>query len=256
MLDYVDLETARTASGTRIVTSGLIASPWGEAAKALFAIGGVPAQVVAKTRENGDAINQWTGVDNVPVVLHDTEPARTNWSAIVGLAARLAPPDSLVPVEPGARAEVVGLLEMIAGEAGLGWTSRLAMMQASFESGGARGFSVPIATYLAKRYGHSTAIDIASVRERVAAQLAVLKRRLGGQPYFGGDRPSALDIYAATFLTPLSEIDDTVCPQMSAASRRGFAAAREQLADLVPSELWAHRTMMFDRHLVLPIRLA
>jgi hypothetical protein len=38
--------------------------------------------------------------------------------------------------------------------------------------------------------------------------------------------------------------------------RRAFAAARELLAGEVPQELWAHRAMMFDRHLSLPIRLA
>ncbi|HEY9182976.1 MAG TPA: hypothetical protein VIQ99_07235, partial [Gammaproteobacteria bacterium] len=59
----------------------------------------------------------------------------------------------------------------------------------------------------------------------------------------------------ATFLTPLSVIDEASCPQMSGSLRRAFASARELLADLVPDELWAHRTMMFDRHLTWPIRL-
>ena len=34
--EYVDVETARAATGTRIITSALVPSPWSEAAKGLF----------------------------------------------------------------------------------------------------------------------------------------------------------------------------------------------------------------------------
>ena len=79
---------------------------------------------------------------------------------------------------------------------------------------------------------------------------------VAGAPWFLGERFSALDIYLATFLTPLSQIDEVACPQMNGTLRRAFASAREQLADVVPHELWAHRTMMFERHLEWPIRLS
>lgn len=254
-LEYVDLATAKAAQGTRIVTSALVASPWSEAAKGLFTLAGLPAVVVPRPRDAAEHI-AWTGIDNVPVVLHDSEPARTNWAAIVALAARLAGPNVLVPADPRARAEVFGLLEMIAGEDGLGWTARLAMIQASFESGGARGFSLPVATYLAKRYGHTADIDPAQLRARAGEHLAILRDALGTADYFGGERPNAVDIYAATFLTALGVIDDSVCPQMPAPIRQAFAAARELLGELVPAEVWAHRTRMFERHLALPIRLS
>jgi hypothetical protein len=86
----------------------------------------------------------------------------------------------------------------------------------------------------------------------VRAQLATLRAELRGDS-FGAP---ALDIYAATFLTPLTVIDDTVCPQMIEPVRRAFTAARELLAEHVPAELWAHRARMFERHLPMPIRLA
>src|SRR5262245_42686265 len=108
MLEYVDLATARAARGTRIVTSALVASPWSEAVKGMFRVAALPALVVARGR-GANEITTWTGVDNVPVVLHDAEPARTNWAAIVGLVARLAP-NTLVPAEPRDRAEVLGWL--------------------------------------------------------------------------------------------------------------------------------------------------
>ena len=33
-----------------------------------------------------------------------------------------------------------------------------------------------------------------------------------------------------------------------------LAAARELLGEYVPQELWAHRALMIERHLPLPIR--
>jgi glutathione S-transferase len=254
-LEYKDVATARAAAGTRLVTSGLVPSPWSEAAKGLFVIGNVGVTVVAKTRDNTEPVVTWTTIDNVPIVLHDAEPARTNWAAIVGLVARLAEPDAIVPRDPRARAQVMGLLELVAGEQGLGWLARLAMIQASFETKGERGFPLPVAGFLAKRYGHTTNTASAEVRAGVVARLEVLRAELGDRTYFGGERPSALDVYAATFLTPLSEIDEAACAQLIAPLRRAFASAREALHDLVRPELWAHRTRMFERHLEWPIRL-
>ncbi|HEY5944044.1 MAG TPA: hypothetical protein VIV40_01065 [Kofleriaceae bacterium] len=253
-LEYVDLATARAARGTRIVTSAIVASPWSEAVKGIFNVMNLPALVTARGRDATDVI-AWTGIDNVPIVLHDDDPIRTSWAAIVGLAARLAGPDRVVPTEPAQRAEVMGLLELIAGENGLGWNARLAMIATSFEHEGKRGFTLGIASYLAKRYGWTPAVTANDLRERVALQLRVLDRHLAAE-YFGGARPSALDVYAATFLTALTQLDDTTCPQMHAASRAAFGTAAELLADLVPAKLWTHRSMMFERHLELPIRLA
>ncbi len=251
-LQYVDLETARGARGTRIVTSGLVPSPWSEATKGLFELAKLPALVVSRPR-TAPEMTAWTQVDNVPVVLHDDEPNRTNWAAIVGLVARLAP-GVVVAVDPRERAEQLGILEMIAGEEGLGWNARLSMIHASFESDGARGFPPPIAAYLAKRYGHTRATSTTALRDRVGVQLGILRDRLRGD-YFGGATPNALDVYSATFLTPLQPIDDTVCPQMTPGLRATFGTAHETFRDLLPAELIAHRTRMFDRHLSWPIRL-
>jgi glutathione S-transferase len=257
-LEYVDLATARDARGTRIVTSALVPSPWSEATKGLFALAGLPALVVARPREAAE-LTAWTGIDNVPAVRHDDEPVRTSWAAILGLAARLAGPGVLVPVDPAARAEEMGLVEMIAGEDGIGWSARLAMIHIALRDG--RGFPAPVATYLAKRYGHGPSVEPAALREHVGVRLRVLGERLAsrqarGETYFGGARASALDVYAAAFLTPLSEIDDAACPQMIPPLRAAFGTARELLGDLVPARLWEHRTMMFERHLAWPIRLA
>lgn len=253
MIEYVDLATAQAATtGVRIVVAGFVPSPWSEATKGLFNLARVPALVTRAQRDNGGALKAWTGVDNVPVVLYDAEPARTNWAAIVGLAARLAGPDVLVPSDPRARLEVMGALELIAGEDGLGWCGRLAMIEASLVDG--KGFAPPVGAYLGKRYA-GRPVERTALRARVTAQLAVLAERLGDRAYYAGDRPGALDIYSATFLTPLGVIAPEACPRLAAPLRAGFDTCRALLGDLVPPALAAHRMRMLEQHLGWPIQL-
>lgn len=257
-IEFVDVATARSAPGVRIVVSGLVPSPWSEAAKGLFRIGNIPVLAVRRMRDATD-VTAWTGVDNVPVVFHAAEPARTNWSAITTLAARLAPPGAVLPEDLPARVEAIGLLHEIAGEDGIGWNARLAMIDASLASEGQRGFPMPIAQYLARRYGH-TPDAAARARERIAQQLGALHDRLRarqaqGHAYLGGATVSALDVYLATFLTPLSPIAPEDCPALTPGLRQAFGAAHEAFGALVSDELRAHRAMMFQRHLAWPIAL-
>jgi glutathione S-transferase len=213
----------------------------------------VPVLAVRRLRDTAE-IATWTGVDNVPVVFHDHAPARTHWAAITELAARLAGPDVLLPSELAARAEHIGLIDLIAGEEGIGWNSRLAMLEASFATDGARGFPVPVAKYLAARYGYVSGA-FANVRARVTQQLAFIDSRLGDREYLAGEQPGAIDVYLATFLTLYTEITEADCPALEPVLRKAFAAAYEDLGSLVPARLLAHRKRMFERHLAYPIVL-
>jgi glutathione S-transferase len=257
-IEFVDVATARSAPGVRIVVSGLVPSPWSEATKGLFQVAGVPVVAVRRMRD-GAEVTAWTGVDNVPVVFHGAEPARTSWAAITTLAARLAGPGVLIPDDVTARAETMGLIHEIAGEDGVGWNARLAMIDASITSGGQRGFPLPVGQYLAKRYGHSPDA-VARSRDRLERQLHALRDRLVaqralGHGYLGGPRISALDIYLATFLTPLSAIPADECPKLEPVLRQAFGCAHEALGALVPPELAAHRKTVLERHLTWPIAL-
>jgi glutathione S-transferase len=198
-------------------------------------------------------------VDNVPVVVYGDQPARTHWAAITALAARLAGPDVVLPTEVAARAETMGLLHELAGEEGLGWNARLVMIDVSLNTAGSRGFPLPVGQRLAKRYGYAPD-DMQFVRGRVEQQLQLLHARLRaqqrlGHAYLGGAHVSALDIYLATFLTPLSEITVEDCPGLAPVLRQAFSCAHEALGALVPTELAAHRRMIFERHLTWPIAL-
>jgi glutathione S-transferase len=251
-LEYVDLVVARDAPGVRMTVSGLVPSPWGEAAKGLFHVQGVNVLAVRSSR--GPELEEWTKSHNVPAVMFGGEPARTNWAAILALAVRLGEPGALVPTDAAARAQTIGFIHEIAGEDGLGWNARLAMIHASFTSNGATGFPLPVAQYLAAKYGY-VAERIDAARARSIEILHALRDRLGTSAYFGGARPNALDVYAATFLTPVTEITDAVCPKMAPRLRAAFGAAAEELGPHVPAELLAHRTRMFDGHLAFPIEL-
>jgi hypothetical protein len=252
LLEFVEVEVAKAARGVRMVVASVVPSPWSEAAKGLFRIQGVPVLAVRNRRED-PTVAAWTGHHNVPVVFHDDEPARTVWSEIVMLAERLRP-GGLVPTELERRARTIGLIHEVAGEEGLGWSARLLMIDASLTSEGARGFPLPVARYLAAKYGHTPGCAEAA-RTRCLAVLQGLRHALGDADYFDGDRPGALDVYSATFLTPLCELGEDDCPALTPALRRGFAAGRDALAGEVPPALLAHRTRMLTHHLGWPIAL-
>ena len=255
---YVELAEARAADGVRMVTPLGIPSPWALAAKGLFRVACIPVRIVRADRSRAD-VHEWTKCDNYPVVFHDKDLPRTSWSPIVALAARLAP--SLLPAELDARAKVAGLIDLIAGEDGLGWNARLLMIDAGFRTEGATGFVPPVGKYLAQRYDSARMVQngdaYGQLRHRCGQQLAVLDKHLAVSDgdYFGGKAPNALDVYTAAFLAPLDTIDETTCPGIAPLARQGFAAAADALAPLVPNSLIAHRQRMFETHLGWPIEI-
>ena len=251
--EYVDVETAKSASGTRLVINALVPSPWSEAMKGLFVVAQLPALAVRRALDT-KAIDAWTGTDNAPALFHGREPIRTNWAAIVAFVDRHAPDRGILPTSLAGRVDAMGTLEMIAGEGGLGWNARIAMIDASFASGGTAGFPEMTAKFLAKRYGYVRGV-IDATRERIKAQLDYLAAKLTGE-YFGGKAPNAVDIYTATFLTPVAApVTEAECPAMIAPLRKAFDSAHAAFGPLVSPALLAHRERMFERHLPRPIVL-
>lgn len=249
---FVELDEARADPGLRLVISGTVPSPWSQAAKGACKLAGLSTKIV---RHVGDvaAINAWTGTDNVPVALYAKEPARTAATAIVGLLARLAP-GTLLSDDPRTRADTMGHIDLVAGDGGLGWNTRLVIIDAGLRSDGQEGFPARVAAYLAPRYGYDPATHDEIV-PRLERQLAALDARLGAASFFGGDRPDALDVYVATFLTILTPLTESDCPGMPPRMRVAFGTAAQKIAPLVPASLFAQRARMFERWLDWPIRL-
>lgn len=257
MIEFVDLARAREARGVRMVVSAVVPSPWSEAAKGLFHLASVPALAVRFAHNDPETI-AWTGARNVPVVLYDDEPPRTGAAEIVALANRLSG-GTLVPADLDARVRFFGLLNEITGEDGLGWCSRLVMIQSGIASEGACGFPLPVAQMLEARYGHAPAHP-GGIRGRVREVLALLEAELEqararGHAYFFGDRPGALDVYLAAFLTPLSGWTLHDCPRAIPRLQQAFAHLHEELGAEVPASLFEHRRHMFEAHLPWPIVL-
>jgi glutathione S-transferase len=192
-------------------------------------------------------------------VFNDEEPPRSGWAEIITLAERLGGRRMLVPVDPEARVRMFGLAHELAGEGGLGWSSRFIMIDGSFKSDGQEGFPPSIAQSLARKYGYAPG-GADTARARVTEVLAIFDEQLGralavGHRYLLGAVPTALDVYLATFLTPIVGVSEADCPGMDATLRSAFRYLNAQVGGLVSRTLAEHRLMLFERHLGWPIVL-
>jgi glutathione S-transferase len=256
-MEFVDLESARQARGLRLVTLAFVPSAWSEAAKGILHVKGIPFLAVRCGLRDPD-IRTWTSTHNTPVAMYDDEPPRSHWSEILALAERLQPDRPLVPADREARLRLYGLTHEMYSEGGLLWNARLMMIDVSLSSEGRRGFAVPVAQHLARKYGYAPE-RVPAARERVAEVFAALgdqlaRSRAAGSPYLLGDRLTALDIYAAAALASFSPLPQEMCPLVPEV-RAFLTALTDDTRDLLPAELLAHREFIYQQHLELPVRL-
>ena len=249
--EYVDLDTARTAPGLRLVIPGGVPSPWSVAAKAILDIKDIPALIVRKPRDN--SVQEWTGVSNVPVLIYDDEPPRSGWAEILAFIERNWPEPPLVPRDAEQRIRMFGLSHELLGEGGLMWCARLMLVDLSIENEGKRGFPLGVAHYLAKRYGHTPGCS-ATARAEVVERLALFDRALQGKRYYLDNKLTALDIYSAAVLASLAILPEPQCPMMPIA-RAAFGELSAQLAGAIPASLLEHRAFMHGAHMPLPLTL-
>jgi glutathione S-transferase len=248
MTEFVDLDTAKSKRGVRLVTVGGVPSPWSEAAKGIFHAKKIPF-VAVRMLPGDKTVKEWTRARNAPVVMHDDDPGRTGWAEILELAELIAPEPPLVP--RGDRVRLFGIAHEIMGESGLLWSSRLLTLDASFSTDGNKGFPSPIAQYLAPRYGFAKE-RVDRARRRATEVLSLLGETLGGRSYYFGDTLSALDIYSATAMNLFSLPPNDRCPMMDMI-RASFESMRGELD--IPPALITHRDRIYERHLELPIAL-
>jgi glutathione S-transferase len=258
LLRYVDLTEARAARGVRMVALSALPSPWTEAAKGIFHVKEIPL-LCARHRRGDPDQTAWTGIPNAPAVFFDDEPPRTGWAEILLLAERLGGRTSLIPSDPAERARFFGLAHEICGEDGLAWSTRLIMLHGSLSTSGAQSFPLQVAQYLAPSYGYAPErIDRAHHRLREILGLldaTLAASRAAGQGYLLGDRIGALDIYLATFITPIVGVTVEECPAMLDVVRPAFAYLGEQVGADLPPALAEHRRRIYRDHLPWPIVL-
>jgi len=253
---FVEFEEARAASGLRVVIATNVPSPWSQAALGLFDMKGFDYLAVRFKR--GDAeMKRWAETRNAPSVLFDDEPARTGWAEVVMLAERLGGAISLVPDDDERRTRMFGLSHEILGEDGLAWSLRLLLVDRSFATDGREGWPKPVAEYLAPRYGYAPD-RVAAARARAIGVLRLLDRTLADSRgrdhrYLLGPAPTALDVHAAVTLGVVDPLPEADCP-MPAPVRHAFETLDREVKEAVSPALREHRTLMFERHLVLPVR--
>jgi hypothetical protein len=201
---FVELEEAKAARGLRLVVVGAVPSPWSQGAMGLFDLAGIDYLAVRfhrRTRTFGAGRARTTR----PAVFFDDEPPRTGWAEILALAARQGRSAALVPADDEARMRTFGLGHELLGEDGLAWSVRLLLIHAGFTTNGERGWPVPVARYLAPKYGYAPdarRLPPASVRSACSELLGrtLEAARAAGHDYFFGAAPTALDVYSAVVL--------------------------------------------------------
>ena len=253
--DYVPLEDAIARSGTRMVVVSGGPSPWGEAAKGILHVKGLD-WVAVRLDPTNEALTNWTGEKSAPVLMHEDERPRSNWAEILLWAEEIAPDPTLLPSDPEARATVMGLAHEICGEGGLGKTRRLALVHAGFNNEG--GFEARATKYLAAKYGYSPKTGGAA-RSRIVALLTMLAARLtaqreAGSDYYFGEAMTAVDIYSATAMALFRPLPPEQCG-MREGLRVAFGTRDPETDAALDPILIAHRDMMYDRHLALPLSL-
>jgi len=255
VVEFVSVAEARARSGLRVVMVGMVPSPWGEAAKGILHVEKVP-YVAARLSAEMPAVVEWTGKDSAPIAVYEDEKPRTGWAEILLLAERLAAQPSLLPPDAEERALVFGLAHEICGEDGLGWARRLSGIHAAMNGQG--GFPLPVAKYLAPKYGYDATAG-AGADARVVQLLRMFAQRLrrqraAGSGYLVGNSLTAADIYLATFVAlfaPLPHEQCAIPDEFRAAFETMDAATREAF----DSVLVEHRDAIYRGHLELPLSL-
>ena len=254
MAEYLSVAAARERRGLRLVLTRGVPGPWGETAKAILEVKGIPYLRVAQEAggENTELV-AWTGAANAPTAVYDDEAPVATREGILLLAERLAPEPPLLPADPLERATVRGLCEEIGGADGFGWNRRLMMLAPLHAAGELPESAAGMRRRLSARYGYSDAAAARAPR-RVAEITALLAGRLhaqraAGSPYLVGERISAADCSWAAFAAMLRPLPEADCA-MPAPMRASYA-----LSEPFDPILLEHRDFVYREHLTLPLDL-
>ncbi|NRA35739.1 MAG: hypothetical protein HRU17_20635, partial [Polyangiaceae bacterium] len=123
---------------------------------------------------------------------------------------------------------------------GLIWNHRLMMTDGSMNSGGEKGFPLPIAHYLAGRYGYADGRGD-EIREQLqqtvtALSAQLLEGRVAGGPYYFGGELTALDVCSSAVIGAQVPLPEEWCP-MHTKTRSAFEAQKSEALALLSLSL-------------------
>ncbi|MDJ0786334.1 MAG: hypothetical protein QNK05_05970 [Myxococcota bacterium] len=258
-VEWLSVAEARALPGLRLVLTRGVPGPWGELAKGILHVKGIPYARVAQDAGGENAeLREWTGHANAPIAILDDEPPRAGRLEILWLAERLAPKPALLPADPELRATVLGWCDAIAGENGFGWQRRLLMIDALKRAETLPGPLAAVRDRLAIRYGYrpdaaaAAPAQLVSCLRGLAGRLHAQRER--GSDFLIGDALSVADITWAAFAGLLRPLPDALCP-MPAAVRASYETPDPRLDDACDPILFEHRDRIYERFLELPVRL-
>ncbi|MBT4522576.1 MAG: hypothetical protein HOC23_21475 [Halieaceae bacterium] len=252
-MDYLTVEEAIHAPGLRLVLTAGVPGPWGEAAKAMLSYKGLAYTPVRQMGgEVNEALQTWTGQNSAPVLVPESGPSVSHWMDLLLQCEELAPAKPLLPRDVDQRAMVLGLSALLAGVNGFAWNRRLQMFAPAM-----RLESPPeVVARMAYKYGWSEAA-CAQAPARMREICDALDSRLQKQEqvdsgYLVGASVTAVDFYWANFagmIKPLAHADNPMPSYM----RETYQARDRELLDCVTPRLQAHRDMMYQHHITLPL---
>ncbi len=259
MANYIEPGAARGMSGLRLVLVEGLPSPWGEAAKGIFHVKGLPFVRVRQVAAGPNTeLVEWTGQNSAPVAAWNNERPRTTWTEQLFLAERLAPQPALIPANPEKRALMFGLSHEICGEMGFGWCRRLMILHTLLTDPNVDEQARALGRRLGAKYGYTPAAAEAAparVAEIVALLAAQLDRQQKqGSRFFIGERLSALDIYWATFAAMIRPLPHELCP-MTDTFRTLYTSTSPQVQAAVTPDLLADRDFIYSEYLETPVDL-
>lgn len=254
-VNYVSTEEAIAGDGLRMVVVGNVPSPWGEAAKGIFHMKEIDWSAVRLAYDD-PAQTKWAGGQSGPVAVYNDEGPRSGWAEILLLSERLVPEPALIPGDFGDRALMFGLCHELLGEQGLAWSRRLQQIHVGLSGEG--GFDTRVAHYLAGKYGHTPELGDAAAT-RTISLLGLFSDRLKsqrseGSEYYIGEQPSAVDVYSATVMALFAPLSEEHCA-MNPTTREAFESMDDATRAALDPVLIAHRDMIYERHLELPLSL-
>ena len=259
-MEYLEVEQARQMPGLRLVLTRGFLNPWGETAKALFRVKGIPFIPVSQyAAEPNLALKDWTGQTAAPAAIYGDEPPRVSWGPVLHLAQRLEPEPPLLPAQSDLRIRVLGLCEELAGEDGLGWNRRLHMM-AYWETGAESPFPEKNGERVFLKYASRRGQDVAvRANSRVMEILAVVgqlaeEKEAARQRYLIGGQLTVLDVMWAAFCNILDPLPPHIC-DLPDELRQMYTATEPHLRGALTPAMLNHRDFMYTHHMEPPTAL-
>lgn len=250
-MEYLSVAEARHLSGLRLVLTANVPGPWGQAAKAVLGFRSVAYAAVAQNAgETNDELVGWTGLRNAPIAILGDEPPCSGWLEILYLAERLGQGPSLLPDDPDDRQACIGMSSGICGYWGLGWCRRISMWTLSgpAKTNGSQR--------LRDQYGYAPTTAESAPR-RLRQIVAGLDQWLAaqharGMHYLAGPRPTAADLYWASFSIML-DVPSHLADRIPEYQRAMYDTNEPIVAEVLSDRLLAHRDRIFEDVIGLPL---